>query len=166
MPDKSPEPADAHLKTARLAAMDMLARREHSAFELQQKLVAKFPDLDTDTVILPTIARLQEQKLQSDSRFAQALVRYRSQRGMGPLKIMAELRPRGLSGEVLREALYGDIDWVVLCGEVLEKKFPVNRSASPAEKAKWQRFLAQRGFDGEQCRIAIRRFGNPNTDEY
>ena len=66
--------------------MDFLARREHSFFELSQKLIKKFPDTAPEqlTAIIKT---LQDENLQSDDRFAESYVRYRRSRGFGFLHI-------------------------------------------------------------------------------
>ena len=73
--------------TVRRAAMNLLARREQSFFELVQKLTRKYPDFDREDIILPAIEKLREEDLQCDARFVESYVRYRSTRGMGPLKI-------------------------------------------------------------------------------
>jgi regulatory protein len=138
--------------------MDFLARREHSFHELLDKLTTKFPDFDRDEVILPALERLRAENLQSDDRFAHAWVNYRAGRGVGPLKIAAELHPRKLDRELLQRALYFDgPDWEEKCYEVLCRKFRVRDSASREERARWQRFLMQRGFDSEQIRAALKK---------
>ena len=63
----------------RVAAMDLLARREHSQRELRTKLERRFPPEQVDE----TLQTLAAEGLQSDSRFAEAYVRQRSQRGYG-----------------------------------------------------------------------------------
>jgi hypothetical protein len=47
--------------TVRRAAMNLLARREQSFFELTQKLFQKFPDFDMQDTILPALERLREE---------------------------------------------------------------------------------------------------------
>jgi len=141
----------------RLAALDLLARREHSARELQEKLVKRFPELSLDSMILPVLTQLQTDGLQSDARFAEAFVHYRSSRGMGPAKISQELRLKGIERTLLREVLYGAIDWEERCLDVLQRKFRIGPGAPPDERARWMRFLAQRGFESEQVRAALRR---------
>jgi SOS response regulatory protein OraA/RecX len=78
---QTPEKASVNdVPVLRRAAMDCLARREHSFYELQQKLTKKFPD--TDPELLHTIAdKLRVEGLQSDARFAESYVRYRKSRG-------------------------------------------------------------------------------------
>jgi regulatory protein len=140
----------------RLAAMDMLARREHSRFELQQKLVARYPDFPVDEVIVPVLDRLAAEKLQSDARFVEAFVRYRSSRGIGPLKIAAELHPKKIDNALLKSALAGAGDWNLVCLEVMQKKFGDTAGASAKDQMKYHRFLQQRGFTADQIRQALR----------
>ena len=143
--------------TARRAAINLLARREHSFVELQQKLTRKLPDFDLDEVILPALEKLRDENLQSDERFVESYVRYRYSRGVGPLKIGAELSQKGVKNNLVRQALYeDDIDWLELCREALVKRFGELPAATQAEKEKRYRFLGQRGFDGEDIRAAIR----------
>lgn len=156
MPPGSPGNASA----VRLAAMNLLARREHSFQELLDKLSTRFPELDPAAQLRPVLERLREEGLQSDQRFAEAWVRYRSTRGIGPLKIRAELQPRRLAAELLDAALQQDgIDWEALCEEVFRRKFRPSRKADLRELARWQRFLQQRGFGPAEIRTVLRRAG-------
>ncbi len=137
--------------------MNLLARREHSFHELLTKLEAKYPDYSRDAVVLPALVRLRDENLQSDSRFAAAWVNYRAGRGFGPLKIAAELHPRKLDRDLLNNALYmNGPDWEQKCAEALRRKFKVRDKASREERARWQRFLIQRGFGQEQIRAAFK----------
>lgn len=148
--------ADAH-SIARRAALDLLARREHSSHELLEKLHERHPDLDADAVLRPVIEQLIAENLQSDQRFVDSYVRYRSSRGDGPLKITASLQPRKIASALLKSALYENgPDWVELCREALQKKFRLTDKPSMAEQQRMQRFLMQRGFTGEQVRKALR----------
>ncbi len=150
-------PAEPSAITARRAAMNLLARREHSFHELLQKLSEKFPDFSKDDILVPALQRLQDEELQSDARFAEAYVRYRSTRGFGPQKIAAELYSRKLESELLDLVLYENgPDWTVVCAEVLQKKFRIKANAAETERRYWQRFLLQRGFDQDDIRRAIK----------
>jgi regulatory protein len=145
--------------TLRRAAMNLLARRDHGFRELLDKLSVLYPDFSPEELIKPVIERLREEGLQSDLRFLEAFVSYRSKRGMGPLKIAAELHPRGLSQELVKEALYGSgIDWQELCREALHKKLGSKAGRARLEAAEIQRcirFLQQRGFPHEDIRKVL-----------
>lgn len=65
-------------------AVRLLARREHGARELAEKLAQKgYNSSDIDEAI----ARCQSLGLQSDVRFAESRCRLRIRQGCGPLKI-------------------------------------------------------------------------------
>ena len=150
----------------RRAAMNLLARREHSFHELLDKLTGKFPDLDRDEIVLPALRRLRDENLQSDARFASAWVNYRAGRGVGPLKIAAELHPRKLDRELLARALYLEgPDWEEKCAEALRRKFKVREQATREERARMQRFLLQRGFESDQIRAAMKKLAEENAAE-
>jgi regulatory protein len=143
--------------TVRRAAMNLLARREHSYAELVHKLTQKFPELDTDSIIQPALERLREQNLQSDARFLESYVRYRSSRGFGPLKITMELQQKGISQRESESEVYSqDYVWTALCREAMDKKFDPETELTRAEKDKCYRFLAQRGFESEQIRTVMK----------
>src|SRR6056297_671905 len=119
---------------ARRSAMDLLARREHSRFELQRKLLRRY----AREVVLPTVDRLAEEGLQSDARFAESYVRQRGERGYGPLRIQRELQERGVEDGAAETALQASgFDWSELARHALEKKFGTLASrVSLPEKAR------------------------------
>lgn len=154
----SRNPDDKPPIAVRRAAMNLLARREHSFHELFDKLTSKFPDFDRDEIVLPALQKLRDENLQSDARFAAAWVNYRAGRGVGPLKIAAELHPRKLDRDLFTRALYLEgPDWEEKCAEALRRKFKVRTAPTREERARWQRFLMQRGFDSEQIRAAMKK---------
>lgn len=129
----------------RRAAMDLLARREHSKQELQQKLGKKFsacPELVEEAV-----RALDREGLQDDSRMAEAFTRARVSKGQGPLKIRMELRQKGIDDELISVAFeQSDIDWFALADQVATKKFGSLETVDLKLKGKLFRFLQQRGF--------------------
>lgn len=142
---------------ARRTALDLLARREHSSHELLEKLQERHPQLDVELVLRPVLEQLIAENLQSDERFVEGYVRYRSNRGDGPLKIAASLQPRRISAELLKAALYQQgPDWVALCRQALRKKFRTQDKPSISEQQRMQRFLLQRGFTSDQVRKALK----------
>lgn len=128
----------------RLAAMDLLARREHSVIELKRKLQRRFGD---ECAIDDQVARLAEEGLQSDARFAESFLCQRSGSGYGPARLKAELRERGLSDEQIDRGLQElVVDWSELASQVLEKKFGPEPPVDAREKARRLRFMQYRGF--------------------
>ncbi|MGB5441140.1 MAG: regulatory protein RecX [Gammaproteobacteria bacterium] len=128
--------------------MDFLARREHSEAELRRKLATRGFDAD---LIETTLAGLVAENLLSNTRFAEAFVHSRYQRGSGPQKIHAELRERGIDDGLIEESIAGyDQQWRERVREVREKKFGAGLPGDYKERARQMRFLQQRGFTPEQ----------------
>jgi len=130
--------------------MQLLVRREHSREELRNKLLSR--DFDA-TEIDAVLHRLAEQNLQSDERFTEALVTVRIARGVGPVRIMAELRQKGVD-DVLIETFVDsrDKDWLARAQTVRAKRFGQALPEDYKERAKQARFLQYRGFTSEQIR--------------
>lgn len=134
----------------RRAAMDLLARREHSRRELADKLALRFADR---ALIQQVLDRLVEERLQSDERFAEAFIHGRAQRLYGPLRIRAELRQRGLAEDHI-EAAFGraGVDWQANLQALAVAKFGRRPPADAKDQAKRLRFLQYRGFAPGQVR--------------
>ena len=116
-------------------------------------------DDDIDDVI----RQLQQEGLQSDMRFAEALVHDRAGRGYGPRHIAQELRQKGIADHISEEFLdERDAAWLEKLKEVREKKFGMEVPEDYKEQAKQSRFLQYRGFPGEQIQ---RLFKSLNYDE-
>jgi len=132
----------------RKIAMDCLARREHGEQELARKLGSR--GFDADMVAI-AVADLKADGLLSDTRFAEAFVNSRFQRGSGPQKIVAELRERGIDADLISLCVeaYGD-QWRQRVREVRKKKFGADLPANFRERSRQMRFLQQRGFTAEQ----------------
>lgn len=128
----------------RRAAMDVLARRDHSGLELQQKLQNRFPD---KTAIQRVIHQLQQDGLQSDRRFAGHFIRWRAGRGYGEAKIRLELMQKGVADADITEAFAENaIDWLALLQQQYVKKYGNYLPEDMAQKARCSRFLLGRGF--------------------
>lgn len=137
-------------------AIGLLARREYSRAELAQRLRKKAFD---EAAINDCLDTLIEQGLQSDARFAAVFVRSRILRGQGTIRIKGELRQRGIDQETLSAAFEAveeseNVDWFELARETLARRFE-SPGETPKERARRERFLANRGFDFEQIRYAL-----------
>lgn len=132
------------MKTPRVAAMDYLARREHTRLELQRKLTIKGYEPDE---IDNALDKLIAEGLLSDRRFAETFVEYRIRNGRGPLKIKHELKQHGVSEALIAEVMRSiEVDWDILAQQVWHKKF--GRPPSDLrERAHQRRFMEQRGFE-------------------
>jgi regulatory protein len=140
-------------KEARKKAMDYLARREHGRSELFNKLTRFGFEAD---VADDAVARLVEDGLQSDVRFAEAFVRSRINQGKGPAKIRADLREKGVNDGVTEDGIReADQDWCALAIGVRLKKFGAEPPAEFKEKVRQMRFLQSRGFEQDQIQAAV-----------
>lgn len=138
-PEQPTNPAD-----IRITAMDLLSRREHSRRELKQKLRKRFED---ENLIDQQLDRLSEENLQSDSRYAESLLRQRINRGQGPIRIRQEMRQKGISDSEIEMALAEEQpDWYSLAEETYQRKFGALSPEDIKEKAKRGRFMHYRGF--------------------
>ncbi len=154
----------------RIAAMDLLARREHARSELQSKLERRFDDAALVTRVLDDLAA---ENLQSDARYAESLLRQRMGRGYGPVRIRQEMRERGVDQERISAALEAvDPDWCEAATLAFQRKFGQSRGLHPEdpgeppsydtrreaqqqrlkEKARRMRFMQYRGFLPEHFR--------------
>jgi regulatory protein len=134
-------------------AVNLLSRREHSQKELRTKLIkAEFGLNEIDN----TISKLTKADIQSDARFAENYLRYRSQRGFGSIKIKLELKERGVDNDVINTAFdQAEIDWFKLANTVRNKRFGEQVPDNLKDLAKQQRFLQYRGFNHEQINESL-----------
>jgi len=143
----------------RRAAMDYLARREHSLFELMQKLSKKFPETDKE-LLLEVLETLKSENLQSDERFTESYVRYRKSRGFAYLHIKGDLSSRRVSDSLItKHLLVDDEDWQLTANELVVKKLRHHESPSFGSKLhrKLTRFLESRGFASTEIRKALEK---------
>lgn len=136
----------------RRAAMNYLARREHSRIELTRKLSKKFSEY---TVIDTALSRLEDDGLLSDKRFVEAYIGYRRRAGFGPIRIAAELRDKGIRDSLSSQHIDAKATvWSEMAALARRKKFGESPPGSLEEKARQQKFLIYRGFQSEhfiQC---------------
>lgn len=133
-------------------ALGLLTRREHSRKELSRKLAARGVE---PADVRSAVDRLADEGWQSDTRFAEALVRSRAAGGYGPLRIRAELSLHGLDGEAVAAAMATfDGDWTETACDLVRRRFgPVGR-VDPAQRRRIADFLVRRGFDAASVRAA------------
>lgn len=154
--DMANEEVTIDVPVLRRAAMDFLARREHSRLELQLKLTRKYPDADRD-LLAQVLDDLATEKLQSDDRFVESWVRYRKSRGFGYRHISADLHARGISQCVLDRHLFADDeDWQALADSLVERKLGTGRlQFGDRQHRRLLRFLESRGFGAREIRNSL-----------
>jgi regulatory protein len=126
------------------AGVRYLAAREHSRFELTQRLVKK----TQNTALIDRLLNDFERRgLLSDERFTEQYVQMRTRRGYGPLRIRDELRQRGVDQSLVDEWIdINGSEWRAQIAEVAAHKFGSERAIEAKEQAKRARFLQYRGF--------------------
>ncbi len=136
------------LKDIRQRALDLLARREHSEFELNRKLRSKgFPAAEVDAIV----TLLTSQGKLSNARFAESYIHARRQKGYGPVRIRMELKARGVNEDMIEDHLdITDNAWLTSVRTVWRKRFKSVLPAGQQERGAQQRFLQYRGFTLDQ----------------
>lgn len=148
----------------RRAAMDYLARREHSRYELHHKLQTRFTD---SAFISQVLDKLEDDGLQSDARFAENYMRWRANKGFGPLHIAQDLKQKGVDEAIIQFAFKeNNIDWQQLIKQQYIKKYGESLPLDVKAKARCQRFLISRGFSFSQISQLWRQLAreNPSAD--
>lgn len=131
-------------QSAKSIAVRLLSRREHSAFEIRDKLARREFD---DSEIEQAIVELIQGDWLSDERFAEAYIRMRQIKGFGPIRISIELNERGVKESVVETYLYsGETSWSQTLVEQYKKKYKNKAIEDYSDKAKRIRFLQYRGF--------------------
>lgn len=135
--------------------MSLLARREHSEFEIRCKMQQKaFSEEDIEQVL----QHCQQKGWQSDKRFTENFLRFRAAKGYGANRIRQELSQlKGISTEIIDEVLMeSEIDWSEIALSVLSKKFPnYQQKQTPKDKQKIWRYMLSHGFYSEEFADAV-----------
>jgi regulatory protein len=137
------------------SAIYSLAMREHSRYELKNKLLKKEYVEGVDLEKL--LDELEASDYLSDKRFAESFIRARVSRGQGKLKILNELKQRGVNGALINTSMQkSEVDWLSLASQIRERKFGEFIPVEYKQKAKQMRFLSSRGFDSEMIKYAVK----------
>ncbi len=128
------------------SALRSIQARMMSKKELQRKLEQKYPEEGgTISQILDEMERVE---LLSDRRYAEQLINHLTQRPIGRLKIMVEIRKRGLDSDVVENLLLSSgYDEVEACKKALAEKEHTIREEDPRKRRqKIMNFLRNLGF--------------------
>lgn len=148
-------------RTARAAALTLLSRRDYTAAELESMLTDKGHEPDAIALV---IADLIAQRTLDDRRTAAAHVRRAAAiKGRGRVRIARELQARGISRELIDEAL-GTVardDEVAAIRKILTRK---RYAATPTrlERQRMYRHLLGRGFPAD---LIGRALGHPDDED-
>lgn len=141
--------------TVRDAAIRLLAQREHSRVQLEQKLKRKFGASLDGEVLADVLDAIASDGLQCDRRYTEAKLRQRIGAGHGPLKLRADFAQAGVQAG-LAASVIDEVgpDWVALASDAAHRKFGSELS-EPTIQARCARFLRSRGFTDSQIRSVL-----------
>ncbi|MEM7360561.1 MAG: regulatory protein RecX [Pseudomonadota bacterium] len=131
----------------------LLSMREHSVKEIRNKLSAKCDSLD---LVEAVIDELLENNYLSNDRFTESYVRSRGNRGVGPVKIRAELLSKGVEDQLIDQYLKpGASIWFDNAAAQYKKKFDTSEVIDYAAWTKRARFLQGRGFNMDHIHSTV-----------
>ena len=138
----------------RCAVIALLARREYSRAEIEQKYRNKYDE----ELLSRVLDKCQESGYQSDQRFAEMLVRSKTSQGYGLLRILQDGKRKGLSETLLKECIQEQApDWFELAVVLCQRKFKEGVDIQDRKLyEKRMRYLLSRGFSYEQAKHAIK----------
>lgn len=152
--------AEASYRRALNTALRLLTRRDHSKYELAQKLKQRAFE---DDVIEKVFLECERLDYLNDDRTAGMLIDQLCRRGYGAKRIRAELKRKGLTGSGISDPL------TAILSEAGEKENAervliknINRFDREADrrkrKAKIHRFLFSRGFSNEVIAEVMKKY--------
>jgi regulatory protein len=130
-------------------AVRLLTRRDHTSFEILQKLGQRGFD---GRIIERVLAECRRLEYIDDERTARIYIGQLARRGFGFRRIRLELRKKGLTGErfeIILNERRAEIDEREIAHKVMLKKMKSFESVEDLQKRrdKMYRFLYSRGFD-------------------
>jgi len=125
-------------------ALRLLAQREHSRLELTRKLSSRGFEL---AAIAPVLAQLEAHDYLNEARLAARYTAERMNKGFGPRRIRAELRDKGLTDDLIDDALAPQREeWAECLANLCARRFGDSPPLDRADYGRRARFLEQRGF--------------------
>jgi len=169
--DENSSDASVELQKAIASGCRMLAIREHSKKQIRAKLLKKG---FSKTLINLCIDYLIEHDWLSESRFCNAFIRSRVNKGQGLQRVVAELSQQQIAQSTIKQQLaIEEIDWQSVCETALLKKISVFSvddkknlegksqylvSVDMKEFKKLESFLRYRGFSNEEIRFTTKQY--------
>ena len=128
-------------------ALDLVSRREHSQYELIQKLNKRFPE--SMPIIEEVVKKLAVNNILNDERFAEMYLNSRARKGFGPKKIEMELNFKKVDSSFIAIAIAEYESWTENAQNELLKKFKGIKPTDYNSKMKQKQFLFNRGFSSQ-----------------
>ncbi len=142
-------------KSCLTAALRLLSRRDHSCFELSQKLRQRG---FSGNMISPVIARCIEMEYLDDRRFCEGYADRLRRKGYGVLRILQKLKAARIDAAYIQKTIERQCpeeSQIEDCRKAFQKKRIAQREAGHPEllcerdRFRLFRFLQQRGFASE-----------------
>ena len=121
-----------------------LAMREHSQFQIYNKLVNKNLGVD---LINEVLKELQDGGFQSDERYTQEYIRYRQNTGYSSRKIIYELESNGISSELINNNAHYFTDDRDILSELVKYKILDKDISDQKVLMKLINHFRSKGFD-------------------
>jgi regulatory protein len=149
------------------AAIKILSRRAHSVSEMKKALARRCVD---EKLVQSVVARLKQEKLVDDARYARQFTRFRTDsRKQGQFRIARDLRVRGVPDRHIESALKNavqDSDPAALIRQRIERKLRLYRGELDQRKlASLYRSLIAAGFPGDLIRKELYRMTHEHVPE-
>ncbi|SCC04894.1 regulatory protein RecX [Gilliamella intestini] len=149
-------------------AVQLLAQRDHSSYELTQKITFFFAkkQLSLDEGYHEQLTKLKaeiqnvieyciNQKWINDEQYIEKYIVMRANKGYGKYKIAMELKQRGLPTDLSQQLLQmSDINWGNLAHAQLIKKLKQIKQKNNDKKQKGIQFLIARGYTHDDIKTA------------
>ena len=149
------------------AAIKILMRRAHSVSEMKKALIRRTADED---LIKKVIARLKENGLIDDARYAKQFARQRTEiRHQGKYRVARELRARGIADQHIETAVAeasANSDEAAMVRQRIERKLRLVRGEVDEKKiASLYRTLLRAGFSSDTIRRELKRATTEDVPE-
>lgn len=155
---------ESNLSKAKEKAFDITARKLVTEKELRQKLCDKGYDKMICDIVIDMMC---EYNYIDDYNYCTSFFEHAKSKGWGIMKIRSELRKKGVSDEILSEALEEFEDSPEdRIYEILERRFDADDLKDFKEKQRAVRFFASRGFGFDSINGAISRYISENGEEW
>jgi regulatory protein len=137
-------------RNCRSQALAYLARREHTAYELTQKLQVKGFDR---TIITPVLEKLAEEDLLSEYRYALLTIEHRQRKNPEGRALLAQrLASKGVNRQDAQRAL-DELFNEELATEYAQRAYQLALAKGGKENARL--LMSKRGFSSYEIRLAL-----------
>jgi len=150
------------------AAINGLARRAYSVYEMRTYLERRAEDKET---VPPILARLKQHKYLDDERYARQFVRLRAEtRKQGAFRIARDLRARGVPDRhidaALAERAAGYDEGEVVRARLARRLKALHAPLDERRTASLYNSLLRAGFSADTIRRELRALAKVHVDEF